>query len=342
MNRDKSTITQKLSDNKTFSEQYDGWAYIKFWLKIYWNYYKTDRKLKQTLKKKICYYGPFKGEFGHFTAHTLPFLMYLHSKGVKIIYCGMALHKPFLVNEKKESIIYDYRPLRDFFAEVAPNSNSTIPPEDVRHKIIEFEKEATGSGYPFWNIGDNYYYWFIHRNWLLKGPYTKTYDLEKAYKTNDELSVCVFPRSKGAAASSNNGQPWDYDELINLIKPYFDKVYITGHPSQSLSLKSEGNVELCITSDNSMILEKLANSKLIITQHSGINNVGEYTNTKVLIIYKGGQKISDIGSIFNTFRFRTSLGNKHKLSFAFHMEEVVKFVKDYTEEYQKTRNKKYL
>src|SRR4051812_19263130 len=92
---------QGLSDNVTFCRQaeFKGIEWLKFWIKIYLNYRKADRRLAKTLKKKICYYGPFKGEFGHMTAHTMPFLMYLHQHGVKIIYCGMELHKPFLVDE---------------------------------------------------------------------------------------------------------------------------------------------------------------------------------------------------------------------------------------------------
>src|SRR5205823_14480788 len=115
--------------------------------------------------KKICYYGPFKGEFGHFLAHTLPFLMYLHKKGVKIRYCGMELHKPFLVDESGKSIISEFTPLRDFFAEVPPNSNTVVPPADVQKVISEWTKEAENSRLPFWNIGDDFYYWFIHRHW---------------------------------------------------------------------------------------------------------------------------------------------------------------------------------
>ncbi len=319
------------SDNTIFAKRYSGVALIKFWLKIYFNYFKTYLKLARTLILKECYYGPFKGEFGHFLAHNLPFLMYLYSKGVKIHYCGMDLHKPFLVDENKKSIIAQYFSLRDFFSETSPKSNSTIPPEDVQGEIKKFQDIAVASGKPYWNIGDDYYYWFIHRNLLLKG-FTKSYNLEKAYKTKDEFSACVFARSKGAGKiSKNNGEPWDYEELLEKIKPYFEKVYMCGHPSQCLTLSEKDNVELCVTTDNSKILEKCANSKLIITQHSGVNNLGEYTNNQVLVIYKGGNKVNDIGSIQNTLRFRPSIGKRHPLSFAFSMDEVVSFVREFSE-----------
>ena len=322
------TFPQLLSDNKGYAIQHNfkGLALAKYWLKIYYNFYKADARLKETIKKGKCYYGPFKGEFGHMTAHTAPFLMYLHSKGVKIIYCGMELHKPLLVDESGKSIIHDFRSLRDFFSEVTPSSNSTIPPTDVQEEIKKFEQEAYSSGYPFWNIGDNYYYWFIHRNWILNG-HTYVYHLEKFYKTKNENACCIFPRSKGSRISPNNGEKWDYENLINILKPYFDKIYVVGHPSQVLEIKTSDKVEICITTDNSKIFECVANSNLLITQHSGVNNLGEYLNTKVLIIYKGGKSVSDISSMNNTLRFRHGLGNHHALSFAFSEDEVIRFIR---------------
>jgi hypothetical protein len=86
-----------------------------------------------------------------------------------------------------------------------------------------------------------------------------------------------------------------------------------------------------VSTDNRITLEKVSNSKLIITQHSGVNNVGEYVNTQVLIIYKGGNKVTDIGSMNNTLRFRKSLENKYPLKFAFSEEEIVNFVKEHNQ-----------
>lgn len=325
-------MTKKISfsDNTYFAAQLGFVARMKFWVRVFFGYRAANHRLRETLQKKICYVGPFKGEFGHMTAHTAPFLMYLHKHGVKIIYCGMEIHKPLLVDDQKKTIIHEFRPLRDFFAEVSPKGNSTVPPPDVIAEIEKFSKEAEASGLPFWNIGDNFYYWFIHRNWLLRG-HTYAYDLQKAYGTKDENSVCIFPRSKGVKFAKNNGERWDYQEVIEAVRPHFDKVYICGHPSQCESLEVSGNVELCVSTDNSLMLEKCANSKLILTQHSGVNNIGEYTNTKVLIIYKGGKTMDDIGSIYNTLRFRPSIGKHHPLSFAFSLEEISAFAKGFRE-----------
>lgn len=157
MDTDGIALNKKIiySDNENFAKQYKGFALLKFRLKIWLNFRKAEKRLKETLQKKECYYGPFKGEFGHFLAHNLPFLMYLRSKGVKIHYCGMALHKPFLVDDNCNSIIHDYRELRDFFSEVSPSSNNTVPPADVREEIAKWEKEAHQSGLPFLKLAMN-------------------------------------------------------------------------------------------------------------------------------------------------------------------------------------------
>src|ERR1700759_2266664 len=69
------------------------------YLKIVSKAYKDINSFyKKALEEKECYYGPFKGEFGHFLLHNLPFLSCLHQQGVKINYCGMELHKAFLVD----------------------------------------------------------------------------------------------------------------------------------------------------------------------------------------------------------------------------------------------------
>jgi hypothetical protein len=320
-----------LSDNNTYALGLNPFNKIIFWLKVYWNFFKADQKLKDSIKKGVCFYGPFKGEFGHFTAHTLPFLMFLHKQGVKIIYCGMELHKPFMIDENGSSIVEEFIVLRDFFAEVSPTTNKTIPPKDVIIEIDNFKKRAEISDSPFWNIDDDFYYWFIHRNWLLKN-HTYLYNIDKFYATKKENACCIFPRSKGAAKSHNNGERWDYEELVELIAPYFDTIYICGHPSQVAELKiNNPKVEIAVSADNSVMLNKVSNSRLIITQHSGINNVGEFVNTQVLIIYKGGKTVSDIGSMNNTLRFRKSLGNKLPLAFAFSENEIVSYIEKQSE-----------
>jgi hypothetical protein len=302
-----------------------GIAWLKFRTKIYLYFLLTYLKLLFTIIIRKCYYGPFKGEFGHMLAHTAPFLMYLHKKGVKIVYCGMELHAPILVDNTGTSIIYDYRPLRDFFHEVQPKGNEVQPPDDVQKEIMRFEKEGRSSFYPFWNIGNAYYYFFIHRNFLNKSN-CHVYNLKSVYQSDRNIkAVSVFPRSKGAKVTPNNGGPWDYQKVIDLVKPYVDMVYVIGHPAQSVAIAPQDKVEVCITADNRIVLEKCANSQLIITQHSGVVYLGDYFDIDVLVIYNGEQPIKGIG---DTIRFKQNLHRNRELNFAFSYGEIENYLKN--------------
>ncbi len=314
-----------LSDNRHFARNYKGIARVKYWISIYIGFTKAWFRLWKTLRKKECYYGPFKGEFGHFLSHNLPFLSYLHSRGVKIHYCGMQLHEPFLLDENGNSLIHSYHKLRDFFAEVAPRLNKVTPPDDVQKEIELFEAKARKSGLPFWNIGDGYYYWFIHRSWLLKGNHQLYNNLSKVYRTKNERSCVIFPRSKGAASSVNNGENWNYDELAELLSPHFDTVYVTGHPSQTIAVRERGNIQLCISADNRVVLECCSNASLIVTQHSGAVYLADYVPAQVLIIYKGGKQI---GSLVNTIRFRGKRAVSKPFHCAFSTSEILTFVQN--------------
>ncbi len=302
---------------------------LKWHVNIFIGNVKSYSKLYLTLLTKPCYYGPFKGEIGHLLSHSVPFLSYLHSKGVKIHYCGMEIFKPFLVDEKGNLIVTTYYPLRDFFGEVPPRSNKAIPPADVQQEIEKFKQEAKKKIFiPFWNI-DNDFFWFsVHRKWLLKGPYMKTYNLEKVYGNKKEKSVVLCTRkTKTTDFDANLGTPWNYKEIAQAIKPYFTKIYLVGHPSMSDEIEADGSIESCITNDNKIILEKCARSQLIITPRSGINFIGEYTNTKVLIIFNGKGPIKDMDT---TLLFRKHVGNKYPLEFAYSTEEIVNYAKNFT------------
>ncbi len=277
----------------------------------------------KALKEKECYYGPFKGEFGHFLLHNLPFLSNLHKKGVKIHYCGMELHKGFLVDEKGNSIIHKYYPLRDFFAEVPSSSNETIPPADVQKDIEAFYLIAKKSGRAFLDIADKNMYWYVFRNWQLKQGRQHVYNIKQVYKTANENSCVIFPRKKGNAVTPNNGGPWDYMKIAKLVAPYFDKVYITGHPSMSAEIESDGKVEVCLSTDNRVVIEKCCNANLIISQHSGAVHIGCYTNTKVLLIFNGEPPIL---GLIDTLRFRKNL-TQQPLHYAFNEQQILDHIK---------------
>jgi hypothetical protein len=294
--------------------------YLKIVLKAYRD---INSFYKKALKEKECYYGPFKGEFGHFLLHNLPFLSHLHHQGVKINYCGMALHKAFLIDNKGNPIVNTYYELRDFFKEVPSTSNETIPPKDVQEEIDRFTKQAKNSGKAFLNIADRDMYWYVFRNWQLKRGRQYLYNIENVYKSTKENSCVIFPRKTGNSITPNNGGSWDYIEIAKLISPYFDKIYLTGHPSMSAELKSEENIEVCVSLDNKVVIEKCYNASLIITQHSGAVHIGCYTNTPVLLIFNGNPPIK---GLIDTIRFRKNLTSQ-KLNYAFNTNEIVEFVK---------------
>ncbi|MEZ5050623.1 MAG: hypothetical protein R2766_13340 [Saprospiraceae bacterium] len=326
---DEITLLQRRSDHNYFIVQNNlkGLSKRKFLLKLNQEKRKAVRKLRKTLSAKECYYGPFKGEFGHFLAHSMPMLMYLHSKGVKIHYCGMEIHNPFLVDEKGESILHSTCFLRDFFAEVSPSSNSTVPPVDVQREIDEFSVKANSSALPFWNLEDNFYYWFVHRD-LVADRCNFLYDIGKFYKSEKGRSCAIFPRSKGAGVSKNNGENWDYQKILEQLSAKYDTVYVCGHPSQSLHLTPTSNTKMVITSDNAKIIEACANSETIFSQHSGVIYISALLRKKFLLMYKGGKKPSDIGSIRNTLHFLDSFDTDFELEFCFGEKQFEQYLKN--------------
>lgn len=293
--------------------------YTKIVLKAYYDIITFYRK---ALRDKECYYGPFKGEFGHLLLHTTPFLMHLHKMGVKIHFCGLEIGRPFLINDKGESIIHKFHPLRDFFAEVPPCMNEAIPPADVQEEILKFQDIAYKSKKGYLNIADHDMYWFVFRNWQLNGRQFM-YPLQNVYKTKTENSCVIFPRKKGNAHTNNNGGPWDYMRIARMVAPYFDTVYITGHPSMSAELQAENNIEICISADNRVVLEKCSNASLIITQHSGAVHMGAYANAKVLLIFNGELPIRGLA---DTLRYRENLTSE-PVNFAFSYSEIEDYVK---------------
>jgi len=288
--------------------------------------FRLERLHKQALKEKACFYGPFKGEFGHFLLHNLPYLMYLHSKGVRINYCGMALHKPFLVDEKGQSILASFTELRDFFAEIKPSANQNRVPPDLTEKIKNWRTEASESGLPFFDIDKNDFYWHGLRNWQLDGK-QKKYDLSKVYGEGKSDSVVVFPRKKGGKATPNNGGPWDYLKIAELLSPLFEKVYLVGHPSLSAYVESKGNIEVKVSENNADTLKYCAEAKLIVTQHSGAVHLGAYVNTPVLMIFNGKPPIK---GLFDTLRFRRNL-TKTPFRYAFDMAEILEAAETFSE-----------
>lgn len=282
-----------------------------------------NRFYREAIRTGECYYGPFKGEFGHFLLHNLPFLFHLYKKNVRIHYCGMDLHRPFLVNENGESIVHEWYPLRDFFGESKPNANETELPNDVALVVEAFREKARNSGSPFLDISHNDLYWYAFRNWQLDGKQA-TLDLSSAYGTGKNNTCVIFPRKKGGEFTPNNGGPWDYGELAKRVAPFFDKVYLVGHPSLSAEVVTQDNIELKVSANNAETLKYCANAKLIITQHSGAVHLGAFVKTPVLIIFNGKPPIK---GLLDTIRFRQNIA-KLKLNYAFSLSEIENFVRE--------------
>ena len=114
-------------------------------------------------------------------------------------------------------------------------------------------------------------------------------------------------------------------EIARAVAPYFDKVYITGHPSMSAEVVSEGNIVACLSPDNKVVIEKCSNASLIITQHSGAVHMGVYTNTHILLIFNGKPPIK---GLIDTIRFRENL-TKQNLNYAFSLSDIINFTKSF-------------
>ncbi|MCB9233637.1 MAG: hypothetical protein H6581_18415 [Bacteroidia bacterium] len=322
----------EISGKKSKAAELKGWAKFRFLWRVSREERKADQILKETLKRKECWFGPFKGEFGNFLGHVLPVLSWLHQQGVKIHYCGLGLHEPLMVDEQGKLIVHEFFKLRDFFAEVSPATNKTVPPADVQAEIDTWMAKAEASGMPVWNIGYHFYYWFVFRHLPERHGCRHAYDLSKVYKTRDEFSAVVFPRSKGIT-NRNQGEAWDYVEVADALSPYFDKVYLVGHPSQSLGQESRGNIEVSLSADNQVMLERVANASLLVTQHSGAVYLGEYLHAQPLVIFKGQ---GPIGSFYNTSHWVKNVGEKYKLEVAESLDEVKEFCEKLKAKYAKT------
>ena len=294
---------------------------IKLWFvfKIFYLYLRT-------LLFKKCIIGPFVGEFGHLLSYIIPFISYLNSKGIKVSYCGPAIHKPFFYDENKNLIVENYFELRDFYNEINPFCNDLIIPDDLIPDINNFIVNSKKSNKPFWNISNRIFYWEVFCRFIYFFGFLKIHDLSKNYVSKKENSVVVFPRKKGASYSPFYGEKWDYSEVINCLKDLFDKVYVVGHPAFSHKLSSYENVIVKITNNNHDVLNICSKSKIIINQFSGTHWLSAYTNTKTIFLFKGKITKQKFNSKVNSMRKRLGMG---KILFIFDTHSLRKHLKKY-------------
>ncbi len=287
------------------------------------NYIRAYWLFLMSLYHKECYFGPFVGEFGHLLSHIVPFISYLHSKGVKVHYCGTEIHKAFFSDDKERPIVASYFGLRDFYGEVSPMCNDQLYPDDVREEICKYINKATNSRVPFWDIRTRAFYWDVFCKWEYLNGFVKVYKKEKTKTQNSQKTIVVFARKKGNP-SPVRGEDWDFQKLIDAIKDMVYRVVVLGHPAFSHEIKSSKNVDVFLTTDNSIILENCSSADLIINQLSGTHYLGVYTNTRVLLLLKG--KI-DYSNINKDRRYRKKLNEKYPLEFAHSIEDVKAIIK---------------
>lgn len=298
---------------------------IKFTQILFQNNKKLNHFEKLATKKKECYIGPFIGEFGNFLLHILPFISYLDNQGIKVHYCGLELHRPFLKNKEGKDFLASFVNLRDFFKEIKPSGNSIKRlPNDVEESISTFIQQAKSSQLAFLDIfNDKDLYWYSFRNWQLENRQL-TYDLSKVYTTKKEDKVVVFPRKMAKNFTPNNGGRWDYNQLGEKLALHFEEVVFVGHPELSDTKKNENsNIRYAITGDNKDVLLECATAKLIITQHSGAMHVGAYVKTPVLLIFKGPTPIKGLD---DSIRFRKNFAF-NEVDIAFNEKEIEHYLK---------------
>ena len=279
------------------------------------------------VSKKI-HIGPFVGEFGNFLGHILPFLCFLNEKNVEINFYGTDLLKPFCVDKNGKSFV-SYFPLRSLYNESNVSGNSAALPKDIKAQI-EKSGLRDQNFLETIDLENRFFYWYVYREMVAK-KYAKVYNLTP-HLTNPVLSsknICaVFPRMKGAKTTHNNGEQWDYNQLIEKLIDGYDLVYVVGHPSYAQEVNDHPKVVNVITSDNKEMLKVCANANCIISQHSGVIYLSAILQKPYVLLYKGGKSPSDIGSFNNTLYFLNSMGVPYQIEFCYELEEIEKIVTD--------------
>jgi hypothetical protein len=296
---------------------------VKLKLKSVLIYVITDLKVKKAIwfKEKV-YLGPFVGEFGNFLGHTLPLIGYLSKNGVEVHFCGLELFRPFCVDDNGIETVIFY-PLRDIFMETTMGTNFGAMPADVQQEINLFYEEAATRGVLI-DLRDNFFYWFVFRDFVAKGSaffYAIKENNITPFESNTRSCV-LFPRSKGAKESKNNGQEWDYDEVITSLVDSFDKIYVLGHPAFVKNVRPHPKVELKFSNDNKELVKICSNADCIISQHSGVIYLSTLFQVPYVLLYKGGSVPSEIGSLNNTLYYLNSVKKPYQIEFCYDLKNL--------------------
>ena len=274
------------------------------------------------LQKNKVYLGPFVGEFGNFLGHVLPLIGYLHKNGVEVHFCGLNLFRPFVVDENGSSLVV-FHGLRDIYNETKVAANFGVMPIDVQQEVNLFYEEAAKGGVLI-DLRDSFFYWFVFRDFVAKGRaffYAIKENNITPFESNTRSCV-LFPRSKGAKESKNNGQEWDYDEVITSLVDSFDKIYVLGHPTFVKNVRPHPKVELKFSNDNKELVKICSNADCIISQHSGVIYLSTLFQVPYVLLYKGGSVPSEIGSLNNTLYYLNSVKKPYQIEFCYDLKNL--------------------
>lgn len=299
---------------------------LSHYFKVFVGFIKSYMFLIKTLYHRECYLGPFVGEFGHLLSHVIPFVTFLHKRGVKVHYCGPLIHKPFFYDQNGIAITYSYFELRDFYSEVSPICNNQVYPIDVKAKVDAFCSNACRSNVPFWDIRDSFYYWEVFCKWEYFNNFVSVNKHTKV--STSEKSVVLFARKKGGY-SPVRGDDWDFQSVVDNIKVLVDKVYVLGHPAFSHNIKSDDKVEVLLSGDNKVLIDKCKRANIIINQLSGTHYLGVYFDTPVLLLLQGE---IDYSNIEKDRKYRHKLGVKHDFIFVHSLEDLKFYINQISNE----------
>ena len=251
------------------------------------NYYEI---LNKAIKQKEVYIGPFYGEFGHLLIHVLPFLGYLHQKGIKIRYCGHEGQQDLLVDTDKKPIYTEYFALPPHFDKSVPEMNDYryVKDESVLKLADEWKETAKKSGLPFFDLSDPHNYRFVWWEWWFNNRYGKLYNIGRAYNPEQitEHAVAVYSRTKPLGTAQGAGEPFDIVKIVDIAAKYVDKVYVVGHPDQAHTI-NHPKVENIITMDNASIIKAVSKCKAILSHNSGAAYMAKMLRIPGIVFHNG-------------------------------------------------------
>lgn len=273
------------------------------------------------LKQKL-FIGPFVGEFGNFLGHALPFISFLHKKGIEVHFCGLELFRPFLIDYNGNEIVNFYG-LRDVYNTTKVSTNSGEMPKDVQKEMALFYQKAAREGVLI-DLRNDFFYYFVFRDFVAKGR-AFNYNIKKNFQLSakkTDRSCVLFPRAKGAAETKNNGKEWDYNEVVHVLAECFDKIYVLGHPAFVRGVNPHPKVETKFSTDNKELIQICSNVDCIVSQHSGVIYLCTLFEVPYVMLYGGGTSPADIGSFNNSLYFLNSVKKPYQIEFCYYLNNL--------------------